>query len=66
MKAEDGLFYRNDKEEIVADPNVALVPKSVEGSNVSAVATMANILDLSRQYEVQVKLMKHKNSKPHN
>lgn len=57
-KGEDGLFRVNDPEaDIPADAQVRVVPGFVEGSNVNAVEELVGILSLSRQYEMQVKLM---------
>ncbi len=36
---------------------VELAPASLEGSNVNAVGEMLKMIDLSRQFEAQVKLM---------
>lgn len=57
-KSEDGLFRALDVEgELPADGNVTLISGFVEGSNVSAVHELTSMLSLSRQYELQVKLM---------
>lgn len=59
-KGQDGLFrFRDpDQPDAVADPNVTLVSGFVEGSNVSAVSELTDMIALNRQYELQVKLMK--------
>lgn len=57
-KGEDGLFRALDLQEpLLVDANVRLVSGFIEGSNVNAVHEMTNILTLSRQYEMQVKVM---------
>ena len=57
-KSEDGLFRSNEEEgELLADADVQLMSGFVEGSNVSAVHELTSMLSLSRQYELQVKLM---------
>jgi flagellar basal-body rod protein FlgF len=57
-KAADGLMHLKDG---VAEPdidlNVRIEQGFLEGSNVNAVSAMTEILSLSRQYELQVKLM---------
>lgn len=57
-KTEDGLFTALEQEEpLPADANVRLVSGFLEASNVNAVNELTSILSLSRQYELQVKLM---------
>lgn len=55
-KREDGLVYMKEGEAEI-DGNVRLHPGFIEGSNVNAVNEMTDILAISRQYEMQVKLM---------
>lgn len=59
-KGQDGLFRFRDPNQAAAaaDPNVTLVSGFVEGSNVSAVSELTDMIALNRQYELQVKLMK--------
>ncbi|SJN55015.1 flagellar basal body rod protein FlgF [Vibrio ruber] len=40
-----------------ADASVTLLPGALEGSNVNAVGEMTNLIDLQRQFEMQVKMM---------
>lgn len=57
-KKEDGLLHmKGDEPPAVADPNIKLETGFLEGSNVNAVSSLTDILSLSRQYELQVKLM---------
>ena len=60
-KGEDGLFRFRDPATppAQADPGVTLVSGFVEGSNVNAVSELTDLIALNRQYEMQVKLMKH-------
>lgn len=57
-KREDGLIHLKEG---VAEPDfdftVQVEPGFLEGSNVNAVSALTDILSLSRQYELQVKLM---------
>lgn len=58
FKGSDGLFRVRDPEvELEADAGVRLVSGFLEGSNVNAVNELTSVLSLSRQYEMQVKLM---------
>ncbi len=57
-KGKDGLFRL--KGDVNAEPNaeVRLVSGSVESSNVSVVGAMVDMIELSRHFEFQVKMMK--------
>jgi flagellar basal-body rod protein FlgF len=57
-KNESGLLVAKDRQPAEADASVKLVAGVVESSNVNAVSEMVNMISLSRQYEMQVKLMK--------
>ncbi|WP_027329180.1 flagellar basal-body rod protein FlgF [Marinimicrobium agarilyticum] len=56
-KGEDGLFRLDGGVPAEADANVSVVTGFLEGSNVNAVNEFTQILSLSRQYEMQLKLM---------
>lgn len=56
-KGEDGLIVKKDGIPQTPDPNVRLASGFLESSNVNAVAAMTEMLSLSRQYEMQVKVM---------
>ncbi len=57
-KGEDGLFRRLDNPEpLEADGRVRVLSGFLESSNVNPVTELTSILALSRQYEMQVKLM---------
>lgn len=57
-KGEDGLFrMKNPEADLQADANVRVVSGFIEGSNVNAVDELVGVLSLSRQYEMQVKMM---------
>jgi flagellar basal-body rod protein FlgF len=53
----DGLFRRKDGEYANTDQTVRLATGVVEGSNVNAVSSLIKMINLSRQYEMQVKMM---------
>lgn len=58
-KSADGLIRTfGAEEEEPADASVRLVSGFLEGSNVNAVNELTSILSLSRQYEMQIKIMK--------
>lgn len=56
-KGHDGLMRLEDSEVAESDPNVHLIPGSLEGSNVNAVGAMLNMIQLARQFEMQVRVM---------
>jgi len=57
-KGEDGLIRTRDGSTAEADIDVQLVSGAIEGSNVSAIKSMVKMIELSRQYEMQIKMMK--------
>ncbi len=57
VKNEQGLLVRRDGEVSVPDASVRVASGVLEGSNVNAVEAMVTMLDLSRQFELQVKMM---------
>ncbi|MCL1050885.1 flagellar basal body rod protein FlgF [Shewanella abyssi] len=57
-KGLDGLLYPADRQPLAASEQVRLSSGFLEASNVQAVAELIASMDLSRQFEVQVKLMK--------
>lgn len=57
-KGEDGLIHlKNGAAPPDFDASIQVEPGFLEGSNVNAVSALTDILSLSRQYELQVKLM---------
>jgi len=57
-KGLDGLFYSRDGQPLQANEQVKVDSGFLESSNVKAVSELIASMDLSRQFEVQVKLMK--------
>jgi flagellar basal-body rod protein FlgF len=55
-KNEAGLIVSRDGANLNADPNVTVRPRSLEGSNVSAVEEMVATMSLNRSFEIQMKL----------
>jgi flagellar basal-body rod protein FlgF len=56
-RGTDGLF-RTSSGTATADASVKLISGTLESSNVNIAETMANMIELARSYEVQVKAMK--------
>ena len=67
-KGQDGLFYLSDGELAQASLDVQLVSESLEGSNVEPVRALVDLIDMSRQFEYQTKIMQNleKNEKTAN
>lgn len=58
QKGLDGMLRVRDGAELVADASVRIIPGALEGSNVNTVASMVKMIELSRSFETQTKLMK--------
>jgi flagellar basal-body rod protein FlgF len=57
-KGPDGLLRRRDGGVEPSNPEVHLVSGFLEGSNVNAVQEMTAILELARQFEIEVRMMR--------
>ena len=57
-KGNDGLFRMKNGAEADSSADVSLVSGAIESSNVSVVDAMVNMIELSRSFEMQVKVMK--------
>jgi len=57
-RGADGLFRSTGQTPVVADANVRLAPGTLESSNVNLAESMANMIELARNYEVQIRAMK--------
>ncbi len=57
IKGDDGLMRQQDGKPGEPAADVQLFSGSLEGSNVNAVEAMVSMINLSRTYEMQVKLM---------
>ena len=55
---EDGL-YQLEKGDLPLDGEIRITPKALEGSNVNAVDAMVRMIQLSRQYEMDVNMIKN-------
>lgn len=58
FKGTDGLMRTQDGVPLPADQTVGLRTGFIESSNVNAVSELTNMITLSRQFEMQVKVMK--------
>jgi len=57
-KGEDGLLHSKTGATLPSSPDVTLASGMLESSNVNAVNEMTSILELARQFDLEVKLMK--------
>ena len=56
-KAENGLFKTAGGAPLAADPDARVVAGSLEGSNVSVTQTLTAMIDASRAWETQVRML---------
>ena len=56
-KNNNGLFKSSIDDTFISDAAVTLESGSLEASNVSVVEELTNMIDLSRRFEIQIKLM---------
>jgi flagellar basal-body rod protein FlgF len=59
VRGDDGLFRMKDGSAAAADPQVAVAHGMLEGSNVSAVDSMVQMISLARSLETQMSLLKN-------
>lgn len=57
VKGEDGLVRTRDGAPAVPDAQVRLTQGALEQSNVNAIESMVSLIELSRKFELQVKMM---------
>jgi flagellar basal-body rod protein FlgF len=57
-KQSDGLLHSVTGNPFDADPLVQVAPEHIEGSNVSAIDELVNVMSLSRNFEMQFRMMK--------
>ncbi len=57
-KREDGLFSPKEGGELARDPFVSVVTGRLESSNVNAVEAITQVLGLSKQFELQLNVLK--------
>lgn len=57
VRGADGLFRLNNGQPAPADEQVRVASGTLEGSNVNVTDAMVNLISLSRQFEMQIKLL---------
>lgn len=57
VRGADGLFRLSTNQPAPADENVRVAPGTLEGSNVNVTDAMVNLISLSRQFELQMKML---------
>ena len=57
-KLSDGLMHLKDKKIAEASTDVSLVQGALEGSNVNTISAMVDMIELSKNFELQTKVMK--------
>jgi flagellar basal-body rod protein FlgF len=62
VRGDDGLFRTRDGVAPDADATVVVAGGALEGSNVSMVEAMVNMINLSRQFEMHMSLLKNAES----
>jgi flagellar basal-body rod protein FlgF len=62
VRGDDGLFKTQDGVAADPDPAVSVAGGSLEGSNVNVAASMVNMINLSRQFEMHMKLLQNAES----
>lgn len=62
VRGDDGLFRMRDGGKAPADANVALAWGALENSNVNVVREMVSMISISRQYDMQMKLLENAKS----
>lgn len=56
-KSEDGLFRNAKGGTLPSDPDARLTPETLEGSNVNTTQTLTDMIESSRAWETQVKML---------
>lgn len=59
VKGEDGLVRTRDGMPPAEDPAIEIVDGALEGSNVNVVESMVGMIQLARQFEMQMQLMRN-------
>ena len=59
VRGDDGLFRLKDGSAAPFDPAIRVAGGALEGSNVSAVDSMVQMISLARSFETQMSLLKN-------
>ncbi len=62
VRGEDGLFRTQDGKPVNPDPTLTVNAGSLEGSNVNAIGTMVDMISISRQFDMQMQMLKNQTS----
>ncbi|MDY7537986.1 flagellar basal body rod protein FlgF [Undibacterium sp. RTI2.1] len=62
VRGDDGLFKTKDGSALDADPAVNVAGGTLEGSNVSVIESMVSMINLARQFEMNMKLLQNAES----
>ncbi|MDE3020313.1 MAG: flagellar basal-body rod protein FlgF [Pseudomonadota bacterium] len=57
-KGSDGLFYTNNGQPLAVDDTVKIKGGALEGSNVNIVDAMTQMIDLARQFDMNMQIIK--------
>jgi flagellar basal-body rod protein FlgF len=57
IKSTDGLVRLKNGGSFESDANISIVSGALENSNVNSIEAMVNMIELQRQFEMQIKLM---------
>jgi len=57
-KGEDGLYYPKGDANIAVSRDILLAPESLEGSNVDPVRALVELVDMSRNFDSQTKVLR--------
>jgi flagellar basal-body rod protein FlgF len=57
-RGEDGLFRTNDGKDVPADATVKVAAGAIETSNVNVADAMVHMIELSRQFDMQIKAIR--------
>lgn len=60
-KRNDGLIYSKNGEKLPASAEVSLISGALEGSNVNTIEAMVEMIELARNFELQIKVMNNVN-----
>lgn len=57
LHGDDGVFHTSDASSLAADASLQLMPGMLEGSNVSPVNSMVNMITTARSFEMNMKVI---------
>nr|WP_320136786.1 flagellar basal body rod protein FlgF [uncultured Amphritea sp.] len=58
FKGVDGMMHTGNNQPLLPDANVKIRSGFLESSNVNSISELTSVIDLARQFEMQVKMMK--------